>query len=296
MAITAPSPSTRRVAHSTARSSPRDGDDERAAVLAARRSGERGRTELIELFLPRIAIVAGNYAGVRAVSREELIQAGVLGLLSALERYDPERENQFWTYARWWVRRAMQELVSSLGNVVVFSDRAQRQLARVNAAHREHLQSRGREPSLGDLALVTGLTTAQVTSLIGAAQPAHALDERADMERPGVRFPAGLLRDAASEDDFEHATLRVAAKALPTALATLSARELAIIRARHGIEGEQRSLRDLAGGLRVSAERVRQIERDAMRKLRESCDPTVSTTRTMVLAGREDGESPGAAT
>jgi DNA-directed RNA polymerase sigma subunit (sigma70/sigma32) len=83
---------------------------------------------------------------------------------------------------------------------------------------------------------------------------------------------AESLRDPAAEDAFEHATLRVAAGALPAVLATLTPRELAIVRGRFGIDGAQRSLHGLAAELCVSTERVRQIEQVAMRKLRESCD------------------------
>jgi RNA polymerase sigma factor (sigma-70 family) len=234
------------------------------------------RDEFVEAFLPHIAALAREYRAVRAVSREELMQAGVLGLLKALERYDPERANSFWTYARWWVRQAMQELVSSLNGVVVFSDRALRQLARVNAARHDHLQAQGREPSTEDLAAVTGLPPAQVTMLLGAAQPPRAFDERPGLDRPRAHSLAESLRDPAAEDPFEHATLRVAADALPAVLATLSPRELAIVRGRFGIDGARRSLHGLAAELRLSTERVRQIEQAAMLKLRESCDMTVA--------------------
>jgi RNA polymerase sigma factor (sigma-70 family) len=200
------------------------------------------------------------------------MQAGVLGLLRALERYDPTRSNQFWTYARWWVRQAMQELVSSQNCAVVLSDRAQRQLARINAARREHVESLGSEPSTRDLAATTGLRAGQIMMLVGAAQPAHALEERTDNQNGAGRALVEVLRDPAGGDAFEHATLRVAAGALPAVLATLTPRELAIIRGRYGFDGEQRSLGDLAVELRVTTERVRQIEHVAMRKLRESCD------------------------
>jgi RNA polymerase sigma factor (sigma-70 family) len=201
------------------------------------------------------------------------MQAGVLGLLGALQRFDVERANSFWTYARWWVRRAMQELVSSLNNAVVFSDRALRKLARVNAAHREHVQSRGCEPSVADLAATTGLKPTQVTTLIEAAQPPRALDEPAAAKRSWARALVESLPDPAGEDGFEHATLRVTSRALPRAFATLSPRERGVVRGRYGIDGHPRSLRELAAELGVSVERARQIEQTAMRKLREWCDP-----------------------
>jgi RNA polymerase primary sigma factor len=244
--------------------------DERALVEAAQGGCTRSRAELTDLFSPRIAFTARDYRAVRAVSREELMQAGVLGLLRALERWDPKHENNFWSYARWWVRQAMQELVSSQNGVVVLSDRALRQLAKVNSARLRHLQSQRREPTPQDLAAITGIPRTQVMMLIGAAQPARGLDEGSDTDRVGARPVIESLSDPAGEDAFDHATLRVAARGLPKALATLTPRELTIVRGRYGIGGRQHSVGDLAAELRVSPERVRQIERGAIGKLRES--------------------------
>lgn len=247
--------------------------DHRALVLAARDGGERSRDELTNLFMPRITYIARDYRHVQAVSRDELIQAGVLGLLRALRRWDPGRENQFWSYAQWWVRQAMQELVSSQSGVVMLSDRALRQLAKVNTARQHHLQSQGREPSTGDLAKSTGLRSAQVMLLVGAAQPARTLEDRPDTSpRPLVES----LPDPAGEDAFELAALRAAAGTLPAALATLTPREQTIVCARYGLNGETRSLRAIGAELHVSPERIRQVERRAMEKLRECIVPGVA--------------------
>jgi DNA-directed RNA polymerase sigma subunit (sigma70/sigma32) len=172
------------------------GSDEGAVVLAARSGGEQ--EQLVATFLPKIATMARDYRGVRAVGREELIQAGVLGLLRALERYECERANTFWTYARWWVRQAMQELVSSLNNVVVLSDRALRQLARVNAARRAAIQSRRAEPSRRELAAVTGVPSSRIGRLVGVSQPAFGLDETFREDGRAGRPAAETLADPRS--------------------------------------------------------------------------------------------------
>ena len=84
-------------------------------VLAAKECRGEARGALLEAFTPLIGNVARGYRGASGVGRAELMQAGVVGLLRALERYDPELETPFWAYASWWVRRAMQQLVSELG-------------------------------------------------------------------------------------------------------------------------------------------------------------------------------------
>src|SRR4051794_41208341 len=106
-----------------------------------------------------MGLVAGAAATYRTgqVSRVELLQEGVVGLLRALEGFDPDRGVPFWGYATWWVRQAMQQLVSELTRPVVLSDRALRHLARLKDAHRDALAAGGREPGREELARRTGL-------------------------------------------------------------------------------------------------------------------------------------------
>jgi RNA polymerase primary sigma factor len=113
---------------------------ERELVLAAKECRGEARGALIEAFTPLIGNVARGYRGASGVGRAELMQEGVVGLLRALERYDPELETPFWAYASWWVRQAMQQLVSELSRPVVVPDRAARQLACVRAEHASRLR------------------------------------------------------------------------------------------------------------------------------------------------------------
>jgi RNA polymerase primary sigma factor len=250
--------------------------EERALVLASRHCRDDKRAELVEVFAPRIAAVAREYRHVPAVSREELMQAGVVGLLTALERYDPSRSNGFWPYATWWVRQAMQDLVSSLSNAVALSDRALRHLARVNHARRTHIEVRKREPSFRDLAGDTGLATEHVRQLVRAHGSPRGLDHPVGGDVEGGRTIGESLADPTGEDPYEAAALRAAAHALPAMLATLKPRERAIVRGRYGLDGDRRTLRELAAELGLSPEGVRQAEHKAMRKLRETADPLSS--------------------
>ena len=131
----------------------------RGLVLAAtERDDSAARAELTEAFLPLIATVARLYRNIGPVNRLELMQEGVAGMLKALDRYDASRGTPFWAYASWWVRQAMQQLVSEVTRPVVLSDRAFRQLAKVNDARRRHLQAHSHEPSTAELAGETGFT------------------------------------------------------------------------------------------------------------------------------------------
>ena len=146
-------------------------------MRAAEEGDAKARARLVDAFMPSIASVARIYRSAPAVDRAELMQEGVVGLLRALERYDPRRGTPFWGYASWWVRQAMQQLVAEVTGPVVLSDRALRQLARVKDARRTHLQAHGREPSTAELAETTGLTREQVENLVAVERTPRALEE-----------------------------------------------------------------------------------------------------------------------
>jgi RNA polymerase sigma factor (sigma-70 family) len=116
---------------------------ERRLVQAAKGGDRQAREQLVEAFLPLIAGVARVYRSSGGIKRTELMQEGVVGLLRALERYDPGLEVPFWGYATWWVRQAMQQLVAELTRPMVLSDRALRQLSQLKRAHGEFVQEQG---------------------------------------------------------------------------------------------------------------------------------------------------------
>jgi RNA polymerase sigma factor (sigma-70 family) len=241
---------------------------ERALVLAAQAGDPHARHELVQRFLPLIGGVARTYRGLPSVERRELIQEGVLGLMRALERYDPALGTPFWSYASWWVRQAMQRLVSELSGSFVLSDRAFRQLARVRNAERRHLQSHGRSPTVREIAQETELSVDQVQSLTEAQRRARRLEEPAPGSEPTSATLGDSVADPGSEDGYDRVCQKCAAALVPELLARLGERERAILRGRYGLDGRPRSLRELGEELGVSAERVRQIETASLDKLR----------------------------
>jgi DNA-directed RNA polymerase specialized sigma subunit len=103
--------------------SPLDPADERRLIVAAQAGDEAARAELLEAFGPLVDSIAGRYDKEDRVGRGELVKAAGLGLVRALERYDPEYGTPFGSYASWWVRHAVQNLVLERPYPVPRSDR-----------------------------------------------------------------------------------------------------------------------------------------------------------------------------
>ena len=241
---------------------------EQELVRQAAGGDAQARAELVEAFLPLIGSVARNYRTSDQITRVELMQEGVVGLLRGLERYDPDLGVPFWAYAAWWVRQAMQQLVSELARPVVLSDHALRQLARLKEAHRDIQRETGQEPTIPQLADRTGLHRDQMANLIAVDRPPRALEEPLESSEGAVGTFGELLVDPLAEDEYERVVSHIAVGQLRDLLSGLSERERDVLRARFGLEGDATNLRQIAENLGVSPERVRQIESRALGKLR----------------------------
>jgi RNA polymerase primary sigma factor len=239
---------------------------ERELIAAAQEGDAAARAQLVEAFMPLIGSIARGYGGTH-VQRVELLQEGVVGLLRALDGFDPQRGVPFWGYASWWVRQAMQQLVAELTRPVVLSDRALRNLARLRVAHDDALQRSGREPSRAELAERTGLTPGQVGDLLPADRTPRSFDEPVSDDDGLIGTFGELIVDPLAEGEYERVLAEVEVEELHALLAGLSDRERAVLAARYGFEGDEQSLRQVGDRLGLSAERVRQIEQRALGKL-----------------------------
>jgi RNA polymerase sigma factor (sigma-70 family) len=227
---------------------------EREAVLAQRAAcgDRRARDELVDGCLPAIGAMARRYRGSDVIGRDELMQAGVVGLLRSLRRYDPERGTPFWAYASWWVRQSMQQLVAELAYPVVLSDRALRELAMLHRAQHTHGLTHRGEASAGKLARDCGLAREHVLQLLGV--------DRAPVP------PA--IEPSVEDDAFEHVEQQIASAQLRGLPGGLNEREREVLRDHFGLGRPSRTLEQIAVALGVSGERVRQIETRALEKVR----------------------------
>jgi RNA polymerase nonessential primary-like sigma factor len=164
----------------------------------------------------------------------------------------------------------MQQLVSETIRPVVLSDRAARQLARINHARHDHTGRHGCQASTAELETRTGLSSGQIDSLTAASRLPRHLNE--PIPGAGDSTLGDQLADAHAEDAYDRVLQQLAAETVPRLLSELDDRENVIVKARFGVDGSEQTLQQLAGTLGVSAERVRQLEVRAMDKLRAIAD------------------------
>ena len=259
----------RCVAAALARPAPAElgGRRQTPLLLAAQRGDHGAREQLVGEFMPLVARAARNYSGSAGLQTEELVQEGVVGLLIALERYDPQLGYPFWSYASWWVRRRMQRLVAELCLPLVLSDRAFRQLADIGYARREHEQANRGAMSANELVARTGYSREQIDSLTCVALPQRSLDEPLVRDGDTAGTVGSSLADRAAEDRYEEVDRRSERDALRSRSNGLCDRERHVLRARYGFDGRAQTLREIGSELGLSAERVRQIQQAALAKL-----------------------------
>ena len=242
--------------------------EEQSLVVAAEGGDADARRRLVEAFMPAIAGIARGFPSGAGIETRELVHEGVAGLLFAARRYDPRLNTPFWAYASFWVRKAMQELVAELTRPVALSDRAVRALAQVRAARSDHVRAHGTEPTHEQLSAATGFTRAQLESLRATERRARALEEPLGEEAGGTVGDA--IADPLAELAYEHVLDEIERRDVRHLTDQLDERERAVVHAHYGLGQPAQTLNQIGTGLGLTAERARQIEAAALRKMRDA--------------------------
>lgn len=245
--------------------------DEQARMLIERaRVGDEGaREQLIEKLLPLVGSYARRFP-TEGLDHTDLLQEGIVGLLRALERYDPGRGVPFPAFATWWIRRSLQDARSDFIRPFRLPPKALQQLARLKTEHQRIYQAEQRSAGLAELANRTRIDVEQAAALAAADARVRSLDETIDGSEGELGSLGDLLADPLSAASYEEVIDSVAGQQLYALLSRLTDRERDVVRARFGFDGEAERLADIAQRLGLSAERVRQIEERALAKLRHA--------------------------
>lgn len=242
-------------------------EDERMYVRRTQAGDTSARARLVQSCLPFVASVAIEYRR-WGHPLEDIIQEGCIGLLKAIERFDPERGCRLITYAAYWIRAEIRAFVVKAYRLVrIGTSKAERR------ALRYYRKTRERDPE--ELAKVSGMTVEKAEALLPALTNRESSLDDHDTDRAS---PSDRLHtdDASPEETvMDQDVSRKRALALREAMRALPEREQSILEHRY-FDEEPQTLDQLGRRLGISKERVRQLEERAMRRVRESLAPELA--------------------
>ncbi len=230
--------------------------------------GELAQEHLIRANARLVISVAKKYIG-RGVPFLDLIQEGNIGLIRATNKFEYRRGHKFSTYATWWIRQAVSRAVADQGRTIRVPVHMGDQLNRMRRVQMRLTQDLGREPTMDELAVGMETTPDKVENLLEIARRPVSLETPIDDE--GDSTFGDFVEDVNSPAPAEEVATNLLHEQLNGALDRLPPREAQILRLRYGLEdGRVYTLEEVGQAIGVTRERVRQLEAQALNRLRQS--------------------------
>ncbi len=240
--------------------------DDLDKLMVIRDTGDAARALLIRANTRLVVSIAKKYRG-RGLQFLDLIQEGNVGLMKAVEKYDYRRGNRFSTYATWWIRQAVTRALANHGRTIRIPAHLGGRISKLYQLAQELEQQFGRQPTAEEIATRMELPAERVRWMLRTSrQPVH-------LERPvGDESDAELgdfIEDIDAPPPAEAVAQNMLTEEIGDILDQLTPREARILRLRYGLQdGESRTLKEVGEMFGLSRERIRQLEKEALRKLR----------------------------